>query len=246
MQRIPVILTLLAFGSFGTASPVEIWSATDLSSSSDRLAATGAAKSIAGNTLGAWGNHSASLWRRTKSGEAELHKTKTDLIVVEQGSATLIFGGTIPIPEHPHPARFGARRFAAANRGRSAPAISSGFPMAHRINSYSERGRPWHTSPEDCSLTLTVRWCLLRNRMDIGKFNSTHFRQQSINSPDKTQKNQFGARTLIQACAIGACALACAAALLAGTAVTSENAAPLPGMPPCTESVGHLRSGSRG
>ena len=67
-----------------------------LSSSSDRLAATGAAKSIAGNTLGAWGNHSASLWRRTKSGEAELHKTKTDLIVVEQGSATLIFGGTIP------------------------------------------------------------------------------------------------------------------------------------------------------
>ena len=56
------------------------------------------AKSIAGKTLGSYGNHSASLWRRAKSGQAELHKTRTDLLIVEQGSATLVFGGTIPDP----------------------------------------------------------------------------------------------------------------------------------------------------
>jgi DNA-binding beta-propeller fold protein YncE len=68
--------------------------------------------------------------------------------------------------------------------------------------------------------------------MDIGNFNSTRFKQQSINSRDKMRQSQFGVRILVEACSIGACALACAAALLAGTAVTSENAAPLPGMPP--------------
>jgi mannose-6-phosphate isomerase-like protein (cupin superfamily) len=78
------------------AEPVQVWTTADLKSSADRLTAEAQAKSIAGNTLGAWGNHSASLWRRVKSGEAELHKTKIDLIVVEDGAATLVTGGSIP------------------------------------------------------------------------------------------------------------------------------------------------------
>ncbi|MES1262488.1 MAG: hypothetical protein ABUS49_12205 [Acidobacteriota bacterium] len=75
---------------FGAAG-VEVWSAGDLRASAERLASGAEAKNIAGTSLGA-----ASLWRRAKSGEAELHKTKTDLLVIEQGSATLVFGGSIP------------------------------------------------------------------------------------------------------------------------------------------------------
>jgi mannose-6-phosphate isomerase-like protein (cupin superfamily) len=78
------------------ADHAEIWTSADLKDSSDRLASEAQAKNIAGKTLGAWGNHSASLWRRAQSGEAELHKTKTDLIVVKEGIATLVTGGSIP------------------------------------------------------------------------------------------------------------------------------------------------------
>jgi mannose-6-phosphate isomerase-like protein (cupin superfamily) len=78
------------------ADRVEFWTSADLKASSDRLAAEAQAKNIAGKTLGSWSNYSGSLWRRAQSGEAELHKTKTDLIVVEDGSATLVTGGSIP------------------------------------------------------------------------------------------------------------------------------------------------------
>lgn len=78
------------------AGGVEFWSAADLKATSDRLSASQDARNIAGKTLGAYGSHSASFWRRGQSGQAELHKTKVDLIVVEEGSATLRYGGAIP------------------------------------------------------------------------------------------------------------------------------------------------------
>lgn len=94
MRCIGALLLAAAWANAG--SGVEVWSGAELKDSSGKLAREAEAKGIAGNTLGVYGNHSASLWRRAKSGEAELHKTKTDLIVIEQGSATLVFGGTIP------------------------------------------------------------------------------------------------------------------------------------------------------
>lgn len=95
MMRFAVVLPVFALGLMA-AEPVEVWSNAELKASGERLAAEAQAKSIAGNTLGSWGNNSASLWRRAKSGEAELHKTKVDLIVVEDGAATLVTGGAIP------------------------------------------------------------------------------------------------------------------------------------------------------
>lgn len=87
---------LLTICSLCAADGVEIWTGNALKSSSEKLGPEARAKDIAGKTLGAWGNQSASLWRRSRSGQAELHKTKTDLLVIEDGSATLLFGGTIP------------------------------------------------------------------------------------------------------------------------------------------------------
>jgi mannose-6-phosphate isomerase-like protein (cupin superfamily) len=87
---------MLAAASLHGASGVEIWSGAELKGTAGKLAQEAQAKNIAGKTLGAYGNHSASLWRRAKSGQAELHKIKVDLIVVEQGSATLVYGGAIP------------------------------------------------------------------------------------------------------------------------------------------------------
>jgi mannose-6-phosphate isomerase-like protein (cupin superfamily) len=91
-------IALLCGGTVQAATGVEIWTGSDLRNASGQMAPESEAKSIAGKTLGSYGNHSASLWRRAKSGQAELHKTRTDLLIVEQGSATLVFGGTIPDP----------------------------------------------------------------------------------------------------------------------------------------------------
>jgi mannose-6-phosphate isomerase-like protein (cupin superfamily) len=91
-------IALLCGGTVQAATGVEIWTSSDLRNASGQMAPESEAKSIAGKTLGSYGNHSASLWRRAKSGQAELHKTRTDLLIVEQGSATLVFGGTIPDP----------------------------------------------------------------------------------------------------------------------------------------------------
>lgn len=92
----PTALALMFALALVAADHVEIWTSSDLKTSSDQLAPEAETKAIAGKTLGAWGDHSASLWRRSKSGAAELHKTKTDLMVIEEGSATLVFGGVIP------------------------------------------------------------------------------------------------------------------------------------------------------
>jgi mannose-6-phosphate isomerase-like protein (cupin superfamily) len=83
------MITLLLLAMLA-AGPVEIWNGSELKSSAGSLSAQSEAKGIAGKTFGA-----ASLWRRAKSGEAELHKTRTDLLVIEEGSATLVYGGTI-------------------------------------------------------------------------------------------------------------------------------------------------------
>jgi mannose-6-phosphate isomerase-like protein (cupin superfamily) len=111
-----LILSLSLSFALAVTDPVEVWTAADLKASSDRLASEAEAKSIAGKTLGAWGSHNASLWRRAKSGEAELHKTKTDLLVIEEGSATLITGGTIP---DAHPTAAGEIRGSSIRGGES-------------------------------------------------------------------------------------------------------------------------------
>jgi mannose-6-phosphate isomerase-like protein (cupin superfamily) len=84
-------VALLCASGLYAATGVEIWTGPDLKNFSGQLASEADSRGMAGKTLGA-----ATLWRRSKSGEAELHKTKADLLIVEQGAATLVFGGTIP------------------------------------------------------------------------------------------------------------------------------------------------------
>jgi uncharacterized RmlC-like cupin family protein len=51
---------------------------------------------LASETLGHWGNHLLLKTRREASnGQAELHETQADLIVVQSGQATIIIGGKI-------------------------------------------------------------------------------------------------------------------------------------------------------
>jgi mannose-6-phosphate isomerase-like protein (cupin superfamily) len=51
---------------------------------------------LASETLGKWGNHLLLKTRREASnGQAELHETQADLLIVQSGGATIIVGGKV-------------------------------------------------------------------------------------------------------------------------------------------------------
>lgn len=56
------------------------------------------AQRIATQPLASYGNHSFLIAHREGSGEAELHETQNDVMVVESGEATLVVGGTVVDP----------------------------------------------------------------------------------------------------------------------------------------------------
>jgi hypothetical protein len=95
-MRLTFLALILNAPILPAVAPAEIWSAADIGKTSGALAAEANKSDLAGKTLGAFGNHSTAVWRRARSGRAELHRAKTDLIIVTEGQATLISGGTIP------------------------------------------------------------------------------------------------------------------------------------------------------
>jgi mannose-6-phosphate isomerase-like protein (cupin superfamily) len=51
-----------------------------------------------------FGNHLLEIIHRDKDGRAELHKTKADVMVIQSGTATLVYGGKVidPAPTAPN------------------------------------------------------------------------------------------------------------------------------------------------
>jgi mannose-6-phosphate isomerase-like protein (cupin superfamily) len=123
MRSIPAkfiaLMAIFSVAAFAAApfSAVDIWPAGELKSSAGQLSSEATAKGIAGKTIGT----STSLWRRAKSGEAELHKTKTDLLVIEEGSATLVYGGTVSSPRTSAPNEIRGVSIAGGESRRVAP-----------------------------------------------------------------------------------------------------------------------------
>jgi mannose-6-phosphate isomerase-like protein (cupin superfamily) len=71
------------------------WSAAELKSFSNTLAAKVNAHKFASVRLVDFGNHYTMVAHREGNGEAEFHETESDLFVVTSGAATLTVGGTI-------------------------------------------------------------------------------------------------------------------------------------------------------
>jgi mannose-6-phosphate isomerase-like protein (cupin superfamily) len=71
------------------------WSGSELKGFSKSLAPKVNAQKIATEQLGAVGNYSFMVAHREGSGEAEYHENQADIFVVQTGSATLIYGGSL-------------------------------------------------------------------------------------------------------------------------------------------------------
>jgi len=77
----------------------EHWSSGELQGFARTLGPKINAQKIATQALGSYGNHNFLIAHREGSGEAELHETQNDVMVIESGEATLVVGGTVVEPK---------------------------------------------------------------------------------------------------------------------------------------------------
>jgi mannose-6-phosphate isomerase-like protein (cupin superfamily) len=88
-----VALSLPAFSQTGGKS--EIFSAAQIRQHLATLGTQAAASGSAGQVLADYGSHKLQISVRTTSGGAEIHAHFDDVMIVQQGTATLITGGTV-------------------------------------------------------------------------------------------------------------------------------------------------------
>lgn len=73
----------------------QVFTRSEVHQQIDKLLPASRQKGSSGSTLGDYGTHSLKLSLRSKSGGAEIHAHFDDVMVVLDGSATLVTGGTI-------------------------------------------------------------------------------------------------------------------------------------------------------
>ncbi len=95
MKTIPLLLLTAAFALPAGESGFHAWSAAELKGFSKSLAPKVNAQKIATQPLAAVGNYNFLIAHREGSGEAEYHETQADIMVIETGGATLIYGGEL-------------------------------------------------------------------------------------------------------------------------------------------------------
>ena len=100
-------LALIVAGGLILAAPMlaqshgkaDVFSAQDVKAKLASLAPQARTAGSSGITLADYGSHKLQLSERTSSGGAEMHAHFDDVMIVEQGSATLITGGTMIAPK---------------------------------------------------------------------------------------------------------------------------------------------------
>jgi len=93
---IPLLLATLAVPAWAqSGGKAEVFAAPAVRSQETALAAQAATSGSASTTLADYGSHKVQISVRTVSGGAEIHAHFDDVMIVQQGSATLITGGSI-------------------------------------------------------------------------------------------------------------------------------------------------------
>ncbi len=90
-------LSISAFAQSG--GKAELFPAQQIQEKLAALGSQAAASGSAGLTLADYGSHKLQISVRTVSGGAEIHAHFDDVMVVQQGTATLITGGSVIDPK---------------------------------------------------------------------------------------------------------------------------------------------------
>jgi mannose-6-phosphate isomerase-like protein (cupin superfamily) len=100
-MKLAGVIALMVFALPATAQSAgkaEVFSSSELHSQLAQLADQAKAKGSSGSTLGDYKSHALKLSERTTSGGAEIHAHFDDVMVIMEGKATLITGGTVVDP----------------------------------------------------------------------------------------------------------------------------------------------------
>ncbi len=99
MKTLTILFWIAAALPAGPPQGFEHWTAGALRAYQKSLSAGMNQQKLAARTLVGYGNHSFLVAHREASGEAELHQSQNDVMVVETGQATLVVGGTVVDPK---------------------------------------------------------------------------------------------------------------------------------------------------
>jgi len=110
MKALPIVVLFLASVTSLYAADPEgfgMWKGSVVKNSNQELAGKIDDQKFAWQSLGTYGNHLIGISHREGDGSAELHETQTDIMIVDNGEATLIVGGTMVAPKtvKPHEVR---------------------------------------------------------------------------------------------------------------------------------------------
>jgi mannose-6-phosphate isomerase-like protein (cupin superfamily) len=99
-MRTFVIALVMAGAALPAGLPegVAHWTSAELRGFANTLGPKMNAQKVATQSLAGYGNHSFLVAHREGNGEAELHETQNDVMVIESGEATLVVGGTVVDP----------------------------------------------------------------------------------------------------------------------------------------------------
>jgi len=83
------------------------WSGAELKAAGKKLAPKMDEHKVATENFANYGNHLTMVAHREANGQAELHETQADIIVIESGEGSLVVGGTVVDPKTtaPHEVR---------------------------------------------------------------------------------------------------------------------------------------------
>jgi mannose-6-phosphate isomerase-like protein (cupin superfamily) len=113
------IVAMLALAAVAAAPDgVQVWKAAEFPAMGKTLGAKLNPLKFANTQIGNYGNHSLLVTHRQGSGESEIHETQADIFIVQEGAATLVFGGTIVSPRNTGP---GEIRGSAITGGQKRP-----------------------------------------------------------------------------------------------------------------------------
>jgi hypothetical protein len=97
MTKPIAILLILSAAAFPAGDPdgFHIWKAGDIEAEGKQLGAKIGASHVASEALGTVGNRTFSVAHRDGSGLAEWHEKQADIVVIETGGVTVVYGGEV-------------------------------------------------------------------------------------------------------------------------------------------------------
>jgi mannose-6-phosphate isomerase-like protein (cupin superfamily) len=107
MKLIALFIALAAVTIAADPEDFGLWTGTELKGAGKKLAPKIDQNKVATENLADYGNHLFMVAHREGNGQAELHETQADIIVIESGQGTLVVGGTVVDPKtiSPHEVR---------------------------------------------------------------------------------------------------------------------------------------------